>query len=304
MIDHRDAAPLTSGRAVIDHVGHHSRSILEEVHEGQNQSDVAIWEQGDDAFTTPAMNTHFLAIVLGGSAMVDLHFDACTGPKQARVTPGSLCYVPAGNASSIAFEGRIRTAHVMLSAELIAMELEDVLGESGVTVAFAGFLSEHNPAIAADCLDLIKQHSVRDASDLARSGLEHTLAQKLVRIACPTSGTRKAAEMLSGIQIKQAVDYIEDRVCEDFVLAELAAHVAATVPTLIRSFEEEVGLTPASFHAERRIDYVRAWIRQDSKMAPLDLARMAGFHSFEELDQVFRNVMGVGLENYRKGALS
>ncbi|MEL6215946.1 MAG: hypothetical protein AAFQ99_09740, partial [Pseudomonadota bacterium] len=61
MIDHRDAAPLSSARAVINHVGHHSRSVLETVHQGQDATDVAIWEQGDDAFTTPAMDTHFLA---------------------------------------------------------------------------------------------------------------------------------------------------------------------------------------------------------------------------------------------------
>ncbi|MEM6411625.1 MAG: AraC family transcriptional regulator [Pseudomonadota bacterium] len=304
MIDYRDAPMLSSFRAVIDHIKDNSTSVLESEEADATKTDVAIWEQGDDAFTTPAMGTHFLAIVLNGTAWADVDFAACTGPRQARIAPGSLGYIPAGNSCAASFDGRFRSAHIMLSAQIFDEELEDLTQDRPATRQCGGFISESIPAISTAALALISCAKARRGPDLTRSSLEHALARRIAKAAHPSAGGDRRRSALSAVQTKQVIDYIEDRISENFELADAAAFVSTTVPVLLRSFRDETGMSPSAFQTERRVDRVRAWLVQTEDAAPLELARKAGFATLKEMDIAFRNVLGVGFESYRRGALS
>lgn len=299
---------LGSAAAVIDYIRDTTKSKLDDnsLDANWDRIDAALWEQGDDAFTTPAMETHFLAMAMHGNAFAQIDFPAISGTRMALVSPGQLCYVPAGQPCSVSFEGRFRTLHVMIPQRVFDETLQDAVRGDPALLHPVGFASEVDLEVVRAVLKLhvlLLDPTAHDA--LAADELAFGIARRLSELTLPQLGPDNDANSMSQIQMRQALEFIEANVFRDYSLGDIASFVGTTERRFSLAFEAEAGQALSVFRAERRVDFVRDWVAAGEKSTPAaQIAQRAGYASVEQLDRAFRSVLGVGFENYRMDRLS
>jgi AraC-like DNA-binding protein len=102
--------------------------------------------------------------------------------------------------------------------------------------------------------------------------------------------------------VQKAMDYLQQNLERRLPLADLAAVATArSVPHFCTQFRREVGLTPAAFHLQLRLNAAREALRQpaiDVTMAALQY----GFSSSQHFSTQFRRAFGVTPRSWRQGA--
>jgi transcriptional regulator GlxA family with amidase domain len=79
----------------------------------------------------------------------------------------------------------------------------------------------------------------------------------------------------------------------------LAARIGVSARHLSRLFQEDVGVTPASWVEAARISAARELL-EDGALAPKQVAAECGFSSVDTLRRAFLRVVGVTPADYRK----
>jgi AraC-like DNA-binding protein len=103
--------------------------------------------------------------------------------------------------------------------------------------------------------------------------------------------------------VQKAMDYLSRNLQRRLPLAELAAVATArSVPHFCSSFRREVGLTPAAYHLQLRLQAAREALRQPA-IDVTSAAQAYGFSSSQHLSTQFRRAFGVSPRAWQRGQI-
>jgi transcriptional regulator GlxA family with amidase domain len=99
--------------------------------------------------------------------------------------------------------------------------------------------------------------------------------------------------------VQLAVTFIHDGLGNDLSVARVAAETGTSTRHLTRLFHAELGVTPARYIEQRRMELARTLIESDPSLALTHLARRCGFGTTETLRRTFIRHVGVAPDDYR-----
>lgn len=144
------------------------------------------------------------------------------------------------------------------------------------------------------CLHLIrKDHGSMTANTIARN-----LVVSSHRPGGQAQFTRHQPLLREASWISQLTTFVDDNLVADLQLHHLAAVVGVSPRTLTRRFAEEIGISPAKWVVERRVEYSRTLLESTSLSIGVVAAR-CGFNSSLSLRTSFRSIVGVNPKDYR-----
>ncbi|MEM7545939.1 MAG: AraC family transcriptional regulator [Pseudomonadota bacterium] len=305
-----ESSPFVDDTGLVEFLRAETASALDSTSTnlGWSGLQASIWEQGDDAFTSPPLDSHFISLCLSGYALADIRMGSLTGSRFSIVEPGSICFMPACDTADFLAVGRFEAAHVLLSPHVIDAVIAERHEGDPAQVAWQGFHGQRHQDISQSIEGIVAE--MRNARDhLVADRLAIRLAHHIVDHACDFSAMRCNTDEpvvdLTTLQFVKAVDYIEARLDQDFGLDEMAAYVGVDPLRLSAGFEAEAGVSIDHFRTERRLDTVRDWLAGPAAKSPArEIAAMIGFPSVAALDAAFRSHIGISFANYRHGRLA
>lgn len=265
----------------------------------------ALWQQGDDAFDAPPLDAHLLALCTDGLSIADIRFDALTGAPVSVVSEGALFFMPADNACRFQAEGRFEVLHVMLKREMVQDCLVTMTKGDPARVELQGFAAHRDAKLETLLRTLLKEMQRPDHGDALQADAHAiALAERLIDYASSVQPSEPKAAILSPVQLKNAIDFMEASLTRDFGIDEIAKFVGMPARLFAYAFEEATGVSLSHFRTERRLDYVRDWVNGKGRNASAsELAKRAGFLSAEAMDAAFQAHIGITFHNYRSGRL-
>jgi transcriptional regulator GlxA family with amidase domain len=99
--------------------------------------------------------------------------------------------------------------------------------------------------------------------------------------------------------VQSAVAFIHDRLADDLSVARVATEVGTSTRHLTRLFDGELGVTPARYIEQRRMELARTLIESEPSLALTHLARRCGFGTTETLRRTFIRHVGIAPDDYR-----
>ncbi|MEO0426366.1 MAG: AraC family transcriptional regulator [Pseudomonadota bacterium] len=262
-------------------------------------------EQGDDAFVSPALGSHFLGLCIDGYALADIRFGSLVGPRRGVVEPGALCFMPAGDVAELSLAGSFSGLHVLLNPTVLESVIAERCKGDPKRAQLLGFQGRRNDLMSETAR---KVHALSKrpygATALEADRLSFELANRIVDFACALPSARGRPPDVTTLQLSQAIDYIDANMACDFGLAEIAAHVGAEPTRLASAFEDETGTSIDVFRTERRLSRAQEMLAlSDDPATCEEAAKHVGFGSVAGLDAAFRSRVGISLENYRSRRL-
>ncbi len=235
------------------------------------------------AYERHTHETYVIAAVTAGCERFEL------AGTQYTARAGDLCFVNPdivhdGSPGRGGYEDRVIYPAPALLADLAA----DISGrEPRGTLTFPSPVV-HDPELSAAFTQahraLEETHAALHADEAMLGVLERILARH-ARLAIPEkpSGERWA--------VRRARDYLAAHVTENVDLATLAGISGLSRSHLIRSFKQEIGLTPHAFLIDRRVRLARTLLLGGD--APVSVAADAGFADQAHMTRAFKARIGV-----------
>ena len=257
-------------------------------------------KQGDEAFQSPPLQSHFVALCIDGFGVADISFDALSGPKRSVVEPGKLCFLPAGHSSSFEMAGKVLSLHTFIKPEVMAAVAEKRGAGDPSGTNLEGFVGHQHAAIQDTMLEIRAGAGRCDA--LWADTMAMRLAQQIVDFTWSPSAEDDTICDLSDLHFCRAIDYIEANLARDFGLDEIAEAVGVDALHLSQGFAEQAGCSIEGFRTERRVGIVQTWLRAKTNSLSIDeLAARVGFAGAAALDAAFRSHLGITVANFRAG---
>jgi DNA-binding response OmpR family regulator len=100
--------------------------------------------------------------------------------------------------------------------------------------------------------------------------------------------------------VRKAMAYVHTHYTEQVSLPDIAAHVGLSEQHLIRSFRNEIGVTPIDYLKRYRIGRAKMLLEEGDRSVT-DVASEVGFSTSSYFARVFRSEVGVSPSAYRKG---
>ncbi len=128
--------------------------------------------------------------------------------------------------------------------------------------------------------------------DTALDALLGTLLQEL-------AGRGGAPDRQPDGRIRDAVEYLDTHVDEDISLEDLCGVTGLRRRQTITAFRRETGLPPHVWHLQRKIERVKALLRQG--MSPAAAAAETGFADQSHMGRHFAAILGITPAAYARG---
>ncbi|MEM8655020.1 MAG: AraC family transcriptional regulator [Pseudomonadota bacterium] len=260
-------------------------------------------EQGNEAFVSPALQSHFIALCTAGYGIANLSYDALKDPPRSIVEPGTLCFLPAGQPAKFEMIGRARCTHVLIQPQVLTCVAERRNDGAFDPENLEGFAGRHH-ILLRETIEAIQSGAQwRSAVWADTMGLE--LATQLYDFVSVPAPHDETCVDLSGLQFGRVIDYIETHLTRDFTLEEMAQAVDVGIYRLVHGFAAETGSSIESYRMERRVGIAQNLLRTPSlNLSDAAVARQLGFTGVKELDGAFRSLLGVSVAHYRQGKLA
>lgn len=194
--------------------------------------------------------------------------------------------------------GSVRRTHAGYHSQFLGLNPE-ALGEAGVQLvdqlrAEAVHLLSHCQDVEPLLRGLMQQALTRESGccDVAMSYLRTFVAllqQRLAAQRLPHTGEQQAPY---SYPIQKAVHFMSENLDRRLTLAEMAAVAGYGVSQFCLRFGEEVGISPAAYHLDLRLQAARHALRQPNCTVTL-VAYAYGFSSTQHFTTAFQNVFGI-----------
>jgi AraC family transcriptional regulator len=113
-----------------------------------------------------------------------------------------------------------------------------------------------------------------------------------------TPQIRHDLDRFSSCRLKQALDYIHDRLAEDISLEDISQYLGMSCYYFARWFKQSMGVSPYQYVLQQRVEYAKRLLKQDGKPIA-DIALESGFSSQSQMTQHFRKLTGITPRAYR-----
>ena len=131
-------------------------------------------------------------------------------------------------------------------------------------------------------------------SDIEASSLAHLLARRLLGTYCGIElrDTKLNGSKLSEIAIRTVCDFIEDHLCTQLTLEDLAALVCLSPFHFARCFKATIGLAPHQYIIARRMELAKRLILTTT-LNVADIAWTIGYENISHFRRLFALHIGV-----------
>lgn len=106
------------------------------------------------------------------------------------------------------------------------------------------------------------------------------------------SQPKRREEPLLPRSLSRALDYLDAHAQSEILLSDIAAAACVSVSSLLRHFNEHLGLTPMAYLRQLRLDRARAELRQGQAGRVAELAQRWGFQSAGKFSQAYLRRFG------------
>ncbi|BBK32286.1 AraC family transcriptional regulator with amidase-like domain [Stella humosa] len=137
-------------------------------------------------------------------------------------------------------------------------------------------------------LYLVSRHCGRDK---AQQAMRHMMLQDIRPAAVPQPHFYARLAGIADVRIRQAAQFIEQRLDDPPPVAAIARYVGISSRQLERLFHAELGVGPAAFQRRLRLEYGR-WLLDNSKRTITEIAIDAGFADSAHFSRDFKSMFG------------
>jgi transcriptional regulator GlxA family with amidase domain len=146
-------------------------------------------------------------------------------------------------------------------------------------------------------LYLITRHCGRGH---AQQALRHMMLQDIRPPTAPQAHFYANLDGVSDLRVRQAMNFIEQRLDTPPAVAAVARYVGVSARQLERIFSAAIGIGPAGFQRRMRMDYA-AWLLRNSNRSVTQIALDAGFADAAHFSRDFRTRHGRTPRAFRVG---
>jgi AraC family transcriptional regulator len=140
----------------------------------------------------------------------------------------------------------------------------------------------------------------REASPLFVQGIAQAIAIHLARnYARSVEESHSGSPSLPGYKLRQITDWMAEHFAEDLNLDLLAAQVGLSKFHFHRLFKRAVGLSPARYHINLRMNIARRLLRE-TKKSIVAVALDVGYANPSHFAKLFRREAGLSPSDYRR----
>lgn len=145
-------------------------------------------------------------------------------------------------------------------------------------------------------LYLVARHCGRDK---AQQALRHMMLHDIRPPTMPQAHFYADLDGISDMRIRQAAQFIEQRLDNPPSVEAIARYVGVSARQLERLFRAALGIGPAAFQRRIRLEYAR-WLMVNTGRTITEVAIDAGFADGAHLSREFRSAFGLSPRDFRR----
>jgi AraC family transcriptional regulator len=189
---------------------------------------------------------------------------------------------------------------VFLELPLLQRALEEVFG-ADAEHAHLRDVSGFNDVALDSFIAALRDELMREqASPLLVQGLAQAIAIHLARnYALKVEESHSGSPSLPGYKLRQITEWMTEHAAEDLNLDRLAAQAGLSKFHFHRLFKSALGVAPARYHINLRMDEARRLLRE-TKKSVVDVALDVGYANPSHFAQLFRRETGLTPSDYRR----
>lgn len=235
----------------------------------------------------------------GNFTLTSTHEGQRQGDRQ--VSSGHIHFRPALMPHSSTWDGETAFTVIALNPAFVQTCAIDLFKQEKYLATFRPILAEHNQLCWA--LGSRLEAVVYDETPPPHVFIEE-LATVLTMHLLLTYGSAVSQSSVSQValtkaKLKQLYDYIEDHICEDIRLSELANLCGLSKYHFCRQFKKFTGLTPHQYIIRRRIDVAKQLLAKPNLTIGA-ISEHLGFASHSQFTAFFRRHAGVTPQGFRQ----
>jgi AraC family transcriptional regulator len=136
------------------------------------------------------------------------------------------------------------------------------------------------------------------ASPLLVQGIGQAIAIHLARnYAVKSEELRSGSPSLPGYKLRQITDWMVEHVADDLNLDRLATQAGLSKFHFHRLFKSAMGVSPAHYHIDLRMDVARRLLRE-TKKSVVEVALDVGYANPSHFAKLFRRQTGLSPSDY------
>jgi AraC family transcriptional regulator len=250
------------------------------------------------AFAERELLQHNLFLYTGTPARAEIKSPEFTGLRW--IHPGMMWIMPQGSRHEVRFESKMEGIALAFEPSTFDDLVQSAGGKPSQTIMQS--LTACPPKI--DHLMRALMHESLEGSTDAGIGLEciaTAIALSICQHAGAVTAAPKAGPRLAPKQIRAVQAYVEMHLHQQISLADLAATAGLSSFHFLRSFKGSLGLTPARYVMDRRMERARYLLKIGS-LTVSEVGIGVGFEDVSHFSRAFRRSVGVAPSAFRNAA--
>lgn len=236
--------------------------------------------------------------VIGGGTWQGARFQEREWPA------GSVTFLPAHSELSVRAHGQHAASMVLVKHAALLGAMQDHVDSSRVDLQFRDITSPAVTHLANVAVLIARDPEARNWPLLTETS-SMALAVAALKEMSPLASRAFDAMRIGpcGVRRRRVLEYIEDNLCRQITLDELAGVAGRSKYHFARNFTAALGMSPLRYLANRRVEAAKKRLRG----GPESLAQVAlscGFASQSHMNTVFKKVIGVTPGEYRRGSVA
>jgi AraC family transcriptional regulator len=217
---------------------------------------------------------------------------------KAKFHGGELVLTPAGMPCVWRWDAWASVIHLYLSPQMMPKALLRPMRDPN-RVALKGNFGFRDSLVERLLLALkIELESDMLGGRIYGESLGAALACHLLRhYSVSAEAPSEYRERLSGHRLRQALDYIEQKLGEDLSLAELALVADLSPYHFARAFKQSVGVAPHQYVLAKKVDRAKDLLTRP-RMTVAEISQALGFSDQSHFTRVFRRFTGTAPKQY------
>jgi AraC family transcriptional regulator len=189
---------------------------------------------------------------------------------------------------------------VFVELPLLQRALEEVFGGDAAHTQLRDVSAFTDVALDSLMERLRDELMLRQASPLFVQGIAQAIAIHLARnYAISVEESHSGSPSLPRYKLRQITDWMAEHVAEDLNLDRLAAQVGLSKFHFHRLFKRAMGLSPARYHINLRMNVARRLLRE-TKKSVVAVALDVGYANPSHFAKLFRRETGLSPSDYRR----